>query len=64
MKAMKYLSIALMLVAVLATISWVLRNSIIERISGPALEKYGVAVTDVSLDALAAETATISYLEL
>ena len=64
MKATKYLAIALAVVVILASISWVLRNSIIERLSGPALAKYGVAVTDVSLDALATEAVTISYLEL
>ncbi len=56
--------IALVIVAILASISWVLRNSIIQRISGPILSDYGMAVTDVSLDALATENATISYLEL
>ena len=64
MKAVKYLLISLAVVAALATISWFLRNSIIERISGPILAKYGVAVTDVSLDALATEAASISYLEI
>ncbi len=56
--------IALVIVAILASISWVLRNSIIQRISGPILSDYGMAMTDVSLDALATENATISYLEL
>ncbi len=56
--------IALVIVAILASISWVLRNSIIQRISDPILSDYGMAVTGVSLDALATENATISYLEL
>ena len=56
--------IALVIVAILASISWVLRNSIIQRISDPILSDYGMAVTAVSLDALAIENATISYLEL
>ncbi len=64
MKVAKYLTIALVVVAILASIGWVLRNSIIQRISGPILSEYGIAVTDVSLDALATENATISYLEL
>ena len=64
MKAIKYLLIFLAVVAVLATTGWFLRNTIIERISGRALAKYGIAVTDVSLDALATDTASISYLEL
>ncbi len=64
MKVTKYLVIALVIVAILASIAWVLRDTIIQRISGPILQQYGVAVTDVSLDALAASNATISYLEL
>jgi len=64
MKVTKYLVIALAIVAILASIAWYLRNTIIHRISGPILQEYGLAVTDVSLDALATSNATISYLEL
>ena len=64
MKTIKYFVIALGIVAILASMSWVLRNSIIQRMSGPILSDYGIAITDVSLDALATENATISYLEL
>ena len=64
MKVAKYLAIALLIAAVLASIGWVLRNSIIQRISGSILADYDMAVTDVSLDALATDNATISYLEL
>lgn len=64
MKAAKYLLVALLVAGVLASIAWMLRNAIIERISGPLLSAYNMAVTDVSLDALASGTATISYLEL
>lgn len=64
MKTIKYFVIALGIVAILASMSWVLRNSIIQRMSGPILSDYGMAITDVSLDALATENATISYLEL
>jgi len=64
MKVTKYLVIALAVVALLASIAWYLRNTIIHRISGPILQEYGLAVTDVSLDALATSNATISYLEL
>ena len=64
MKTIKYYVIALGIVAILASMSWVLRNSIIQRMSGPILSDYGMAITDVSLDALATENATISYLEL
>ena len=64
MKVTKYLVIALASVAILASIAWYLRDTIIHRISGPILQEYGVTVTDVSLDALATSNATISYLEL
>ena len=64
MKIAKYLAIALLIVATLASIGWVLRNSIIQRISGSILADYDMAVTDVSLDALATDNATISHLEL
>ena len=64
MKVTKYLVIALAIVALLASIAWYLRNTIIHRISGPILQEYGLTVTDVSLDALATSNATISYLEL
>jgi len=64
MKFTKYVAIALAFVAVLLATGWFLRNTIIERISGPLLAQYGLTVTDVSLDALATRDATISYLEL
>ncbi len=64
MKVAKHLAIALLIVAILASIGWVLRNSIIQRFSNSILVDYGMAVTDVSLDALATENATIGYLEL
>ena len=64
MRITKFVAIAASIVAVLATIAWFLRDYLIERISNPQLEKYGFAVTDVSLDALARDDASISYLEL
>jgi hypothetical protein len=64
MKAGKYIAFGLAIVVVLAMVSWVLRNAIIERLSGPFLREYGVEITDVSLDALAIRNASISYLEL
>ncbi len=54
----------MIVVAILASIVWFLRNSIIQRISGPILDEYALAVIDVSLDALATENASISYLQL
>ena len=64
MKGIKYLLIVMAIVAVLATVGWLLRNSLIERISNPILADYDVALVDVSLDALATNTASIGYLEL
>jgi len=64
MKVTKYLAVALGLVTILLVVGWLLRNTIIQRISGPMLEQYNVTVTDVSLDALATSDASIGYLEL
>lgn len=64
MKLTKYLVIAMGAVAVLATIAWFLRDNLIERLSNPVLKDYGLAIVDVSLDALATSDATIGYLEL
>lgn len=64
MKVTRYLALALVLIAVLAAVGWYLRNSIIERLSGPLLAQYGLTITGVSLDALATDSASISYLVL
>lgn len=64
MKASRYVLIAAAIVAVLAMIAWFLRDNLIERISNPLLSEYGISVTDVSLDALATDNASIGYLEL
>lgn len=64
MKGIKYLVITLAVVAVLTAVGWLLRNSLIERISSPILADYDVELIDVSLDALATDAASISYLEL
>lgn len=64
MKGIKYLLIALAIVAVLATVGWLLRDTLIERLSNPILADYDVALVDVSLDALATSAASIGYLEL
>ena len=64
MKGIKYLLIALAIAAALATAGWLLRNSLIERISSPLLADYDVTLVDVSLDALATSAASIGYLEL
>ncbi|MFQ5982127.1 MAG: YdbH domain-containing protein [Woeseiaceae bacterium] len=64
MRVIKYLAIALIIAVFLGTIAWFLRDSIIQRLSGPILQEYNLAIIDVSLDALATEAATISYLEI
>ena len=48
----------------LVLVVWFMRNTLIQRISNPLLQEYGIAVTDVSLDALTTNDATIGYLEL
>ena len=63
-KASKYLLITLALVVILAATGWLLRNSIIQRLSGPILAQYGLSISRVSLDALATRNASISFLEL
>ena len=64
MRATKYILVAASVVAVLAVAVWILRDSLIQRISNPLLREYGFSVTYVSLDALATRDASISYLEL
>lgn len=64
MKITRYIAIAAILVAILAAVAWVLRDNLIQRLSNPLLQDYGIAISDVSLDALATSDASISYLEL
>lgn len=64
MKSLRYLAIALTIVAALAITSWVLRNSLVQRISNPILADYDIELVDISLDALATSSASIGYLEL
>lgn len=64
MKVIKLLAITLAVIAVLATASWFLRNTLIQRISNPILKDYDVEVVDVSIDALNTRKATIGRLEL
>lgn len=45
-------------------VGWYLRNSLIQRFSNPVLAGYGLTITDISLDALAADNARISRLAL
>ena len=64
MKVRHYLVIGAGLVALLLVAGWLLRNILIQQISNPLLDQYGLTVTDVSLDALATRDARIGYLEL
>jgi dicarboxylate transporter DctA-like protein len=48
----------------LVLVVWFMRNTLVQRMSNPLLQDYGIAVTDVSLDALTTNDATIGYLEL
>lgn len=64
MKVSKYLAIAVGVIVILLVVGWLLRNSLIERLSSPLLEEYGLKITDVSLDALATRNASVGYLEL
>ena len=50
--------------ATLVVVVWFMRNTLIQRMATPLLQDYGFAVTDVSLDALTTNDATIGYLEL
>ena len=49
---------------ILASVVWFMRNTLIQRLSNPQLQEYGIALTDVSLDAMTASDAAIGYLEL
>ena len=64
MKAWKYIATGLVVVTLVLATGWILRNTLIERLSNPLLDEYGLKITDVSLDALATRDASISYLEL
>jgi len=48
----------------LVLVVWFMRNTLVQRMSNPLLQEYGIAVSDVSLDALTTSGATIGYLEL
>ena len=50
--------------ATLVVVVWFMRNTLVQRMSNPLLQDYGIAVTDVSLDALTTIDATIGHLEL
>ncbi|MGI9204719.1 MAG: intermembrane phospholipid transport protein YdbH family protein [Woeseiaceae bacterium] len=60
----KSLTIAIAFVCVLLLAGWLMRNSLIQRLSGPILAEFDIELVDVSLDALATRNAQIGYLEL
>ena len=64
MKSGRYLVATGLAVLAAATTVWIPRNTIIERLSSPLLEAYGLEIVDVSLDAPATGDATIGYLAL
>ncbi|MGB5720098.1 MAG: YdbH domain-containing protein [Woeseiaceae bacterium] len=64
MKITRYIVIVAAIVAVFAATAWFLRNDLIQRLSNPILADYGLTIVDVSLDALATDDVSISYLEL
>ena len=64
MKITRYIIIVAAIVAVFAATAWFLRNDLIQRLSNPILADYGLTIVDVSLDALATDDVSISYLEL
>jgi hypothetical protein len=63
MKFSKYLAIAVSIAAILAVTGWILRDTLIQRISNPLLQKYNLVVTDVSLDALAVVDSRATFLD-
>lgn len=64
MKISQRLSIGAAVVIVLFVAGWLLRNAIVRQVSNPILAEYDVELIDISLDALATSTASISYLKL
>lgn len=64
MKATKYILVIAAVVAILASTVWYLRDTLIQQISNPLLQEFGIVVTDVSLDALATSDASIGYIVL
>ncbi len=64
MKRIKFFLLALAIVALLVSVGWILRNSIVQQISNPILADYDLELTDVSIEALTASSAKIRYLKL
>ena len=64
MKTAKIVAAIALPLAVAITTVWILRDRIIQRLSGPMLAKFELEITDVSLDAIAGGDAAISRLEL
>ena len=64
MKYSKTIMVAAGVAATLVVAVWFMRDTLIQRLSNPRLQDYGFEVTDVSLDALTTNNASIGYLEL
>lgn len=64
LKAVKFISIGLLLACIAGVAAYLMRDRLIQRLSGPLLLEYGIQMTDVSLDAISLSDATIRYVEL
>ena len=64
MKSTKYILVVAAVVAILMSAVWYLRNTLIQQISNPLLQDFGIVVTDVSLDAMATSDASIGHIVL
>jgi len=64
LKASKIIAVGLVIVVIAGVTATLLRDRIIQRLSGPFLLDYGLTLADVSLDALSTKDASIRYLEL
>ena len=64
MKLRLFLFAAAIIVILAMLGGWVLRNELIQKLSGPTLQEYGLTITDVSLDVLATRDATIGFVEV
>ncbi|MEJ2256395.1 MAG: hypothetical protein P8X98_05215, partial [Woeseiaceae bacterium] len=64
MKAAKIIVAGVVVLGTAVAITWLARDRIIQRLTGPLLEGYGWVITDVSLDALATRDASLGYIEL
>ncbi|MEJ2275211.1 MAG: hypothetical protein P8Y01_11665, partial [Woeseiaceae bacterium] len=64
MKAAKTIVAGVVVLGIAVAVTWLVRDRVIKRLTGPLLEGYGWVITDVSLDALATRDASLGYIEL